>query len=179
MLDKVIAAVRIQQGSKGYRTCLGTMLLGAGSKSHVWDETRSVDQFWARAVVRAFFAWLEADTFEKRNMALDAHRIGLSPLTEAEIAVLTETSYELDDRARLKRRTNFHPIDRLMRFALTTLARAYGIEVAYPVGTGGLVFQSRPTGCHRDYSSEGFDAIEINTDEITQVMKAFDSALMT
>ncbi len=140
----------------------------------VLNASGTVDQFWARAVVRSFFAWLEGYTFEMRSMALDAHRIGLSPLTEVELAILLESTYELDDRAHPRVRSKFQPIERLMRFALTTLAKVYDFEMTFLTsGDEWRKFQDTLRLRHRITHPKDVQALEINIDEIVMAMNAF------
>src|SRR5689334_14558240 len=58
------------------------------------EETR-VDQFWARALVRTLFAWVEGHIFELKSVLRSAASHGLLTLSSGEQAVLDEVAYEV------------------------------------------------------------------------------------
>ena len=96
-----------------------------------------VDQFWARTGVRTFFSWVEATTHEMKLLVIEAHSIGLSPLSEPELAVVSDTSWEMGPTGEPVARPRVISIDRLLRFVHVRVGRAYGLEVALPVSEHG------------------------------------------
>ena len=54
-------------------------------------------QFWRRAFIRSMFAFVEGMTFRMKKAVLIVHEKMPLNLTEAEIAVLKEVSYSLND----------------------------------------------------------------------------------
>lgn len=99
-----------------------------------------VDQFWVRASIRAFFAYLEALTFEMATVVRAAHRAGVLALSEGEAGALLESTWELDDTGRPQSRPRFVPLDRRVRFLFRLFSRAFGCPSEIPVNEVGWQF---------------------------------------
>lgn len=100
--------------------------------------TNNVDQFWARASVRAFVALVEGLIYEYRVILLDlAAGRTFEPSTE-ELALLAEVSYDLDDRGAPISRPRFLSIERNLRFTYTLFARVIGATVVLDLGGDGF-----------------------------------------
>lgn len=91
-------------------------------------------QFWARALVRSFFAHVEGLTYAMRQLALSAHEAGSCTLDAEEVVLLREVDYRVDIR-----RKRINPQTRSNRFlenfflAFRCFPKAFGVsfEPAY------------------------------------------------
>lgn len=95
------------------------------------------DPFWRRALVKLFLAYVEGVTWQMSRVALRAAEIGLLGLDTGQRAVLEESSWELDDRGRVKRRHVHWSPDRRLRFVLPLYARAFNVDKAVDCSTAG------------------------------------------
>jgi hypothetical protein len=89
-----------------------------------------------RAVLRTLFAWVEATVFALKRIALKTteHKELFSP---AELAMLHEHSYDLDEKGKAKIQTKFIPLPKNLRFAFESCSRAFGIRNTLDVGNTG------------------------------------------
>lgn len=88
------------------------------------DTSGQIDQFWARAAVRALFAFIEGSTFEMRRVLLKAQGDGVLELSLPEQALLAELTFDLDKAGRPQSRPKFLQIERNVRFIFALFARA-------------------------------------------------------
>jgi hypothetical protein len=61
-------------------------------------ESNEEYQFWARALVRSFFAHVEGLSYAMRQLALSAHEAGSCTLDAEEVVLLREVDYRVDVR---------------------------------------------------------------------------------
>jgi hypothetical protein len=90
-----------------------------------------IDQFWARTFVRALFAFVEAYVYELKVIIRGAAANGELQLSEGEIAMLADITYELDDSGHVKEKPRFIPSERNLRFVHGLATRLFGLKV-YP-----------------------------------------------
>ncbi|HKV37007.1 MAG TPA: hypothetical protein VJP89_21890 [Pyrinomonadaceae bacterium] len=101
------------------------------------DGVARVDQFWARASIRAFFAGMEALTFEMRLGLRQAIEARLHTLPLDEIPLLADQMLELDATGTPKPRQRFIPIERNFRFLFPRFAAMFGSKVTLDVADAG------------------------------------------
>src|SRR4051794_34426870 len=89
------------------------------------DKTNS--QFWKRAYARALFAYIEGLTYLKKLQAYYAYKTGKVKYTKAELAVILEETYELNNKGEATERSTFTNIDKNIRFAFQVYGRIYGL----------------------------------------------------
>ena len=83
--------------------------------------------FWLRAYVRAFFAIVEGTTFGIKQVALAAHK--RKPyFADAEISLLEEVAYELNDRGEAKIKVKILDTLANVRFAFQAVIKVFGLE---------------------------------------------------
>jgi hypothetical protein len=167
---EILSTARIVQVNdvlgKDVRRCMDELRAGA-------DDRRTIDQFWARTLLRIFHSHVEAITWEQRLIVRSAHAAGLMSLSEEEAGALAEVVFDLDDRARPVRRSRFTPTDRMVRFAFHLFARAYGLADRLDVsGPGWQKFLKTLTIRNRITHPKEPSALEITVQEGTQAMEA-------
>jgi hypothetical protein len=86
-----------------------------------------------RVVLRTLFAWVEATVFALKRIALkiSEHK---ELFSSAEMAMLHEHSYDLDEKGKAKIQPKFIPLTKNVRFAFETCSRAFGIRNTLNVG---------------------------------------------
>lgn len=87
-----------------------------------------------RAILRTAFAYMEAMIFCLKSIALKLSVFGLGQFSPAEIAMLGEYSYELDDKGRAKTQVKFIPLLKNIRFAFEAGRRALHLRFTLNVG---------------------------------------------
>jgi hypothetical protein len=105
--------------------------------THAATAEERLDQFWARALVRSFFAYAEGLIYEMAVIVQAAHDVGLAPLSSAEAGALPESTWELDGNGTPRSRNRFVPFERRARFVFGLFGRVYGVSSALPVGEHG------------------------------------------
>lgn len=87
--------------------------------------------FWDRAYVRFFFSGVEGVTYGMRQLLLSANKSGQIKLTSAELSLLREERYEINDHGKVNTRTAFANFLPSIQFTLRTFAAAYGLSHIY------------------------------------------------
>ena len=82
-----------------------------------------------RSFVRAAFAMIEGSVFNLKQMALALSKHGKGGFSQAELVMLEEVSYDLDDKGTTKSQIKFIPLSRNIRFAFSSAARAFQVCV--------------------------------------------------
>lgn len=100
-------------------------------------EDRTVDQFWSRTLLRTFFSWVEAQTYEMRLFIRTAHQLGALELSDGEISVMLDVSYELDKRGEPTPRPRFQPIERSMKITYRLFGQFFELNSTLPIGENG------------------------------------------
>jgi len=90
---------------------------------------KSKTQCERRALVRTFFAYVEAARFLLKKLALHLYDPKVNPcFSNAELALLREESYDLDRKGFPITRTKFLPFETDLRFAFRAAAKAFGVD---------------------------------------------------
>jgi len=97
------------------------------------DLRSGFDQFWARTLVRSFFALVEACTHELKNVVLQAAANGVITLSDGERAVLSDVTFDVSSDGSILERPRFVPIERHLRLLHTLMDRLFGSDAALPV----------------------------------------------
>ncbi|MCG8351874.1 MAG: hypothetical protein MI924_29260 [Chloroflexales bacterium] len=98
--------------------------------------TNKVDLFWRRAYVRSVFAFIEGVTYRMKRLAFeekDKSQVDFSP---AEIALLLEQTFDLDEQGEVIHRTIAFPLTKNVRFAFKALARVNAVDYDLHGGAG-------------------------------------------
>src|SRR5215210_6831875 len=85
-------------------------------------------QFWRRAFVRAVFALIECLTFRMKQAALELYQSGEARFSEAELALLKEESYELNDKGVAYMQAKFIQLPKNLKFSFLVFAQANGFN---------------------------------------------------
>jgi hypothetical protein len=101
---------------------------------HVKDDPKISDNQQRRSFVRSVFALVEGMTYASKQAILDEYGPKLSP---AEIALITEESFDLDDGGTSKTRPLFLPLAKNVRFMFDLLIRFWEIPLEIKVGGPG------------------------------------------
>src|SRR4051794_4816834 len=78
------------------------------------------EQFWRRMFIRALFAQIEGEIYCMKRVALDFHTEdgAIAAWFCAEVALLSDESYELNKELKAITKKKFIPLERNMPFAL-------------------------------------------------------------
>jgi hypothetical protein len=95
------------------------------------------NQFWRRMLVRSVFALIEGTVYRMKQLAFEVSLDERVPLSRAEIALLVEEGYDLNDKGEPIVKSNHLNITKGIRFAFKASARAYGISYALKVDDSG------------------------------------------
>jgi len=137
------------------------------------DGARRLDQFWARATVRAFFATVEALTFEMRLALRSARDAKLVNLTPAEYSLISEHAADLDDGGRPQERPRFLTVDRNFRFSYRLFAALFDSDVHLDVsGDGWRKFLSAVKVRNRITHPKAPLDLDLTAGETTELMEA-------
>jgi hypothetical protein len=90
-----------------------------------------------RSFVRAAFAMIEGSVFNLKQIALALSRHGKGNFSQAELVMLEEVSYDLDDKGITKSQIRFIPLSKNIRFAFSSAARAFGVAYELRVDDAG------------------------------------------
>jgi len=90
-----------------------------------------------RSFVRAVFAMIEGSVFNLKQIALALSKHGKGNFSQAELVMLDEVSYDLDDKGITKSQVKFIPLPKNMRFAFSSAARAFGVAYELKVDDAG------------------------------------------
>jgi hypothetical protein len=93
-----------------------------------------------RAAVRAVFALIEGVVHRMKHLAYETHVYEDAQLPRADVALLLEESYELNEKGAVIIKQNFLQIEKNIKFAFAAVARAYGIT--YQLNVGGIGWDS-------------------------------------
>lgn len=93
----------------------------------------TIDQFWSRALIRAFFVVVEALTYQLRTMVQAAAAAGAFALSEHESAAMAEVAYDLNAQGRVVSRPRFIATERHLRFVFGLAMRMVGVDYTLPV----------------------------------------------
>jgi hypothetical protein len=93
-----------------------------------WSSFSGHNQFWRRTAVRAIFALIEGVVYRMKQLAYEVHAYEGTLLPSADVAsLLLEESYELNDKGVAITRPNYPQIEKNIKFAFASVARAYNI----------------------------------------------------
>ena len=155
------------------------------------ERTQSDNQFKRRTYVRTVFALIEGDTFRRKHAALMLHdlyqeMLGVSAppeqlakvtqvvFTDAEIALIREEQYELDNKGEVQTRQKFLRPAANLRLSFKVYAKA--TDSSYELDVGGIGWDSylkalavRNRITHPRYERD----IEISDEDLDVIQKAF------
>lgn len=94
-------------------------------------------QFWRRTAVRAIFALIEGVVYRMKQLAYEVHAYEGAPLPSADVALLLEESYELNDKGVAITRHNYPQIEKNIKFAFASVGRAYSVSYQLNLGDAG------------------------------------------
>lgn len=90
-----------------------------------------MSSFWERAYVRFFFSSVEGIAYGMRQLLLSANESGQINISTAELSLLREERYEINDHGKMKTRTQFANFLPSIKFTLRYFAAAYGLSHIY------------------------------------------------
>ena len=85
-------------------------------------------QFWRRAFVRTVFAFIEGTTASMKRIAADSYHQPDARFSLAELALVAEEAYELNDKGEAVTLPAKIPVTKNIRFAFNVFARTYSIN---------------------------------------------------
>jgi hypothetical protein len=92
-------------------------------------------QFWRRTIIRTTFALIEGNTFRMKQLVFTLNKTKL--LSNAEIALLNEEAYDLNEKGEAYVQTKYINITRNIKFAFQVFARAFGSNYSLKVDDNG------------------------------------------
>ena len=137
------------------------------------EELEAESQFWRRSLVRAFYAMVEGNIFGLKQIALSLQHRCENPLTEAERAMIGETSYDLKDngvarstKAKIKLESNF-------KFAFKIYIQVTKIPLELDFGSRGWnAFTSSIHVRDRLMHPKTYENVIINGEELIKIAEA-------
>jgi recombinational DNA repair protein (RecF pathway) len=94
-------------------------------------------QFWRRTLVRTSFALIEGVVHRMKHLAFEFCSYEKIPLSRAEVAMLQEEGYELNDKGEAISKVSYMHITKNVKFAFKVLARAYSVNNELKVDDAG------------------------------------------
>lgn len=86
-------------------------------------------QFARRMYVRALATFVEAWINAIKRLCFETATVAIEPLTQAELALLRDVGFDLNDKGEAVENVKFLKLDRNFRFAFATYAKLMGSEV--------------------------------------------------
>jgi uncharacterized protein YigA (DUF484 family) len=144
-------------------------MLDCGKLASGEDKTESGE----RSFVRAAFAMIEGSVFNLKQIALALSKHGKGRFSQAELVMLEEVSYDLDDKGATKSQVKFIPLAKNIKFAFSSAARAFGVAYELKVDDAGwngfkdaLVIRNRIT------HPKSIDDLKLSEKEVQTVVDA-------
>jgi len=127
----------------------------------------------SRSFVRCVFALIEGTVFNLKQTALTLHRHGKGKFSQAELAMLEDISYELNDKGEAKEQVKFLPLTKNIRFAFSAATRAFQVEFELLVDDAGWsTFRDALVIRNRITHPKCIDDLRLSDDEIQIVTDA-------
>jgi hypothetical protein len=130
-----------------------------------------LDQFWARTMLRSFFAFVEGITYELKLVIEGAVDDGMFDVSHEEWFALLEFTYELDSDGKVHQRPRFVALERQLRFVFQLAARLFGCE---PLPLGDARFDDFRRSLHLRNSithPKDPDALKLRPEDIHRVIR--------
>jgi hypothetical protein len=125
----------IQQRLAPLRTLFD--ILGKDFKAAVGKSKTKLSQSKRRSLIRALFAWIEADTFNRKQIALILQEEGLVEFSLPETALLREEQYALGKKGEVRTEVKFLRLAENLQFAVYCFCKATSIQYEVPKGGPG------------------------------------------
>jgi hypothetical protein len=90
-----------------------------------------------RTLVRTLFAGIEGVVWALKTTALEHHRMGWVVFSQGELALLSEKTFDLDDKGQLLEKSARISLAKNIRFAFRSFAKAESVEFEIAVGEDG------------------------------------------
>lgn len=136
---------------------------------------RSLSQTDRRSLVRALFALIEADVFNRKRIALRLCDEGFVSFSIAELALLREEQYVLDDKGLAKTNQKFLRLSDNLKFAIHSFVKAADIKHNIPTGTREWkAFQRSIKIRNRITHPKDPNDLDINEEEFQQIKATFN-----
>ena len=147
-----------------------TMSVLAGDVKKCMEEFHAEDnQFWRRTFVRSTFALIEGNTFRMKQYALTQSHL----FTGAEVALLKEESYELNEKGIAYEQPKYVNISRNIRFAFQSFAHSFHSNYTLKVDDKGWdCFKKALKVRDRLTHPKGLNDLNITDQEINDAMVA-------
>ena len=101
-----------------------------------------VAHFYRRTYLRCVFALIEGATFFLKEVVLHGTKKPEAMFSPAELFILRETAYSLDERGRVQERLQYFRVADNLRFIVALINRLFSVSVDLGVGsTGWQAFQ--------------------------------------
>ena len=101
-------------------------------------KVRNLDpQVKRRSIIRSMFAWIEAETFIRKQMALLLCKKGVTEFSLAELALLNEEQYDIDGQGNARTRQKFLRLADNVKFGIRCICKATGIDYKVETATDG------------------------------------------
>lgn len=94
-------------------------------------------QFWRRTFIRSVFALIEGFTYCLKQVALEASKKFRVEMSKSEVALLSEESYEVNDKGEAETKTAFIQLPGNIRFVFNMYSRAYGLNYKLKIDDNG------------------------------------------
>jgi len=126
------------------------------------------DQFLRRNIIRTVFVFLEACAYGLKRIALQQHAIYEVEFSPAELALLREEKYMLDDKGEaITQDNNFQRFVPNLKFALRCFAKAHGL--AFALDTSAVPLTDSERVRNRITHPKKVSDLSITDDEIKRV----------
>lgn len=128
-----------------------------------------------RALVRLVYSFIEGHVYQMKQYAVFVHRTVRPIFSDAELALLTERTYRLNDRGQAEEHSRFLKLPHNLRFAFDAFARAHGLSSTLDVsGKGWAAFKAGRTIRDRLAHPKTVDSLDVSSEEVATVEHALD-----
>lgn len=126
-----------------------------------------------RSFVRAAFAMIEGSVFNLKQIALALSKHGKGGFSQAELVMLEEVSYDLDDKGATKSQVKFIPLPKNIKFAFSAAARAFRVAYELKVDDNGWnTFKDALVIRNRITHPKSIDDLKLSDKEVQTVADA-------
>ncbi|MGA9767933.1 MAG: hypothetical protein WBV94_02765 [Blastocatellia bacterium] len=163
----------IAEVHRRYNGLIVALALDVNSANDILRENPS--QFNRRQAVRTSFAYIEAGIYSLKQITLVVHDTFGATFTDAELALLAEQSFELNEAGKAKTQVKFLKLASNLRFAFSCYARAFDCNYTLNVTDGDWncflnLINIRNRLTHPKILSD----IDVSDDDLKNITKAFN-----
>jgi hypothetical protein len=154
-----------------YQALYGALMFDVEAAVH--ELAKADTQFNRRSYIRTVFALVEGETYLRKQYALMMHELRMVTLSDAEVALLREEQYKLNNKGEPNVQQLFLRLPENLRFSFRIDAKVHGREYKLETqGRGWESFLKAIAVRHRITHPKQFEDFEISDEDLSQVNDA-------